>query len=212
MKNRKIDLEKKYLYLPMITKCQHKVQNYYEMIKQVNNKGLLEEVAIQDNQISSNRKELHTLKVKIMKDLILNNKPIPEKWIMREDYQQLLDEAMSDPIVLQYTVINADMYKKRAYPEECTKELHKKTLSVSKSVSKPFVKYQIPSPRYRIPYNSSLLFSSRNNTKRERSMSNRTNTKTLSKEKKLKQSDFMLTSVEEQNKRRQLPKIEQLLN
>ena len=212
MKNKKIDLEKKYLYLPMITKCQHKVQNYYAMIKQVNNKGLLEEVAIQDNQISSNRKELHTLKVKIMKDLILNNKPIPEKWIMREDYQQLLDEAMSDPIVLQYAVINADMYKKRAYPEEFKKELHKKTLSVSKSVSKPFVKYQIPSPRYRIPYNSSLLFSSRNKTKKERSMSNRTNTKTLSKEKKSKQSDFMLTSVEEQNKRRQLPKIEQLLN
>ena len=212
MKNKKIDLEKKYLYLPMISKCNHKVKNYYEMIKQVNNKGLLEEVAIQDNQISSNRNELHTLKVKIMKDLILNNKPIPEKWIMKEDYQQLLDEAMIDPIVLQDTVINADMYKKRAYPEEFSRELHKKTLSVSKSVSKPFVKYQIPTPRYRIPYNSSLLFSSRNNVKNERSMSHRTNIKNISKEKSSNQPDFMLTSVEEQNKRLQLPKIEQLLN
>ena len=209
MKNKKIDLEKKYLYLPMISKCNHKAKNYFEMIRQVNNKGLLEEVSIQDNQISTTRNELHTLRVKIMKELILNNKPIPEKWIMKSDYQELLDEAMSDPIVLQYTVVNSDMYKKRAYPEEPANKSHKKTLSVSQSLSKPFVKYQLPSPRYLIPYTSPLLFSCRNNKIHQRRMSNRSNAKPLSKEHKAQ--DFMLTSVEEQRKKLQLPKIEQLL-
>ena len=205
MKNKKIDLEKKYLYLPMISKCNHKAKNYFEMIRQVNNKGLLEEVSIQDNQISTTRNELHTLKVKIMKDLILNNKPIPEKWIMKSDYQELLDEAMSDPIVLQYTIVNSDMYKKRAYPNEFSKDLHKKTLSISQSLSKPFVKYQLPSPRHLIPYKSPILFSSRNNTHHQRSMSN-------TKSKEYKTQDFMLTSVEEQIKKLQLPKIEQLFS
>ena len=79
MKNLKIDLEKKYLYLPMISKFDNKAKNIFEMIKRVDKKSLLEEVDAHDSVIASKKKELRQIKVKIMKDLILNNKQIPER-------------------------------------------------------------------------------------------------------------------------------------
>ena len=61
-----------------------------------------------------------------MKELILNQRKIPEKWILDKDYQQILNEAMQDPTVLTYSIICQDLYKKRrdgfSYDEIINKE------------------------------------------------------------------------------------------
>lgn len=205
MKNLKIDLEKKYLYLPMISKFDNKAKNIFEMIKRVDKKSLLEEVDAHDSVIASKKKELRQIKVKIMKDLILNNKQIPEKWIFKRDYEDILDEAMSDPIVLQYAIINSDIYKKRAYPEMESNSYKKRNISISKSVGLPRNKYISQTPHIKT-YNSPLLFSRRNiDTHHIRSDSNISqnlnhNVNDTKKEK------FLLTAIEEK-KEFVLPKI-----
>ena len=77
-----------------------------------------------DKDIYSGKKELFKIKLEAMKNLILNNKPIPEKWIFKRDYNGLLQKAMSDPIVLQYAIINANHLRNQACPEHIPKQSH----------------------------------------------------------------------------------------
>lgn len=206
MKNLKIDLEKKYLYLPMISKFDNKAKNIFEMIKRVDKKSLLEEVEARDSVITSKKKELRQLKVKIMKDLILNNKQIPERWIFKRDYEEILDEAMSDPMVLQYAIINSDTHRKRAYPEESS-GYKKRNISISKSVGLPRNKIISQTPHIKT-YNSPLLFSKRSlKTHHSRNDSNN-NTQNLNNNNinDTKKEKFLLTSIEEK-KEFVLPKI-----
>ncbi len=114
---KKEDLERKYLHLPLIRKSEQKGKSIFEMIKRIDKKSILEEVASVDYILDEKKQQLHDIKIRVIRDLILNNKPIPERWILKSDYESLLDEALSDPIVLQYAVVNSEMYRKRAYPE-----------------------------------------------------------------------------------------------
>ena len=77
-----------------------------------------------DKDIYSGKKELFKIKLEAMKNLILNNKPIPEKWIFKRDYNGLLQKAMSDPIVLQYAIINANHLRNQACPKHIPKQSH----------------------------------------------------------------------------------------
>ena len=105
-------LEKRYLYLPSISRVK-KVSNVYNLIKGIDNKSILEEVSIFDSKLLKSNNDLHRLKVETMKELILNQRKIPEQWIFQKDYQQILNEAMQDPTVLTYSIICQDLYKKR---------------------------------------------------------------------------------------------------
>ena len=49
-----------------------------------------------------------------MKSMILHHKQIPERWIMQENYKDLLQNAMQDPIVLSYAIVSKDIFKKRS--------------------------------------------------------------------------------------------------
>lgn len=192
----------------MISKFDNKAKNIFEMIKRVDKKSLLEEVEARDSVITSKKKELRQIKVKIMKDLILNNKQIPERWIFKRDYEEILDEAMSDPMVLQYAIINSDTHRKRAYPEESS-SYKKRNISISKSVGLPRNKNISQTPHIIKAYNSPLLFSKRSlNTHHSRNDSN--NTQNLNNNNNsnndTKKEKFLLTAIEEK-KEYVLPKI-----
>lgn len=211
---KKEDLERRYLHLPLIRKSEQKGKSIIEMIKRIDKKSILEEVATVDYSLEEKKKELHDIKIRVIKDLILNNKPIPERWILKSDYESLLDEAMSDPIVLQYAVINSDMYRKRAYPE-----YKKPKIALRKLIINPnnFTPKKI---RNRITYNSPLLYTRRGTNKYSTSKStlnvsrnvekvNRSTT--INNNNRSNDEGFMLTCIEE-SKELMLPKIDQLFN
>ena len=78
--------------------------------------------------------------------MILNNKKIPEKWIMKSNYKDLLNQAMEDDIVLNYAIECKDMYKKRAGLDQSDESLYlnyKKNLPVEKK----FISYINPYSR-----------------------------------------------------------------
>lgn len=70
-----------------------------------------------DRDLLTGRNDLFKYKVETVKNSVLNNKAIPEKWKYKEDYNDVIETAMGDPIVLQYSIINSKYHKNRAYPE-----------------------------------------------------------------------------------------------
>ena len=88
-----------------------------------------------DKDLSTGRRDLFKTKVEAMKNLILNNKSIPENWIFKNDYNEILEKAMANPIVLQYAIINAEHHRNRAYPDYSMKKsqtLPRKSFTLSK--------------------------------------------------------------------------------
>ncbi len=106
------NLEKRYLYLPLISR-QNKAKDIYSLLKNLNNRSLLEEVSQFDSKMLKKSNDLHRIKVETMKELILNQRKIPEKWILEKDYQEILNEAMQDPTVLTYSIICQELHKSR---------------------------------------------------------------------------------------------------
>ena len=78
--------------------------------------------------------------------MILNNKNIPEKWIMKPNYKKLLNEAMEDEIVLNYAILCQDKYKKTAGMDQSDDERY---LNYIKSLppEKKFISYINPYSR-----------------------------------------------------------------
>ena len=184
------------------------------MIKRIDTKSILEEVASVDYILDEKKQQLHDIKIRVIRDLILNNKPIPERWILKSDYESLLDEALSDPIVLQYAVVNSEMYRKRAYPEF---EYKKPKIALRKLIINPTT---FTPKKQRISYNSPLLYTRRGASKYSTSKStlnvsrnvekvNRSTT--LNNNNRSNDEGFMLTCIEE-SKELTLPKIDQLFS
>jgi hypothetical protein len=46
--------------------------------------------------------------------MILHHKNIPERWIIQNNYKNLLSKVMQDPIVLSYAIFSKDIHKKRS--------------------------------------------------------------------------------------------------
>ena len=211
---KKEDLERKYLHLPLIRKSEQKGKSIFEMIKRIDKKSILEEVASVDYILDEKKQQLHDIKIRVIRDLILNNKPIPERWILKSDYESLLDEALSDPIVLQYAVVNSEMYRKSAYPEF---EYKKPKRALRKLIINPTT---FTPKKQRISYNSPLLYTRRGASKYSTSKStlnvsrnvekvNRSTT--INNNNRSNDEGFMLTCIEE-SKELTLPKIDQLFS
>ena len=211
---KKEDLERKYLHLPLIRKSEQKGKSIFEMIKRIDKKSILEEVASVDYILDEKKQQLHDIKIRVIRDLILNNKPIPERWILKSDYESLLEEALSDPIVLQYAVVNSEMYRKRAYPEF---EYKKPKIALRKLIINPTT---FTPKKQRISYNSPLLYTRRGASKYSTSKStlnvsrnvekvNRSTT--INNNNRSNYEGFMLTCIEE-SKELTLPKIDQLFS
>ena len=211
---RKEDLERKYLHLPLIRKSEQKGKSIFEMIKRIDKKSILEEVASVDYILDEKKQQLHDIKIRVIRDLILNNKPILERWILKSDYESLREEALSDPIVLQYAVVNSEMYRKRAYPEF---EYKKPKIALRKLIINPTT---FTPKKQRISYNSPLLYTRRGASKYSTSKStlnvsrnvekvNRSTT--INNNNRSNDEGFMLTCIEE-SKELTLPKIDQLFS
>ena len=211
---KKEDLERKYLHLPLIRKSEQKGKSIFEMIKRIDKKSILEEVASVDYILDEKKQQLHDIKIRVIRDLILNNKPIPERWILKSDYESLLEEALSDPIVLQYAVVNSEMYRKRAYPEF---EYKKPKIALRKLIINPTT---FTPKKQRISYNSPLLYTRRGASKYSTSKSTLNVSRNVEKVNRIttinnnnrsKDELFMLTWIDE-SKELTLPKIDQLFS
>jgi hypothetical protein len=186
-------LEKRYLYLPSISRVK-KVSNVYNLIKGIDNKSILEEVSIFDSKLIKSNNDLHRLKVETMKELILNQRKIPEQWIFQKDYQQILNEAMQDPTVLTYSIICQDLYKKRrdgfSYEDIINKERAKSHYVKSEGnikMSDNFIR--------RLKYEESIK-----NLKKDNLRKNNFNKKNLDLKIKKNGSEINLRSINNNNK------------
>ena len=108
----KINLEKKYTYLPLVRTKDKKKVNPFNMLRSLDNRSLLEQIGIADYKLEKKVKELREMKIEALKNLIISGRKIPEKWIMKEDYKSILNEVMSDPSVLMMSILFKDIYKK----------------------------------------------------------------------------------------------------
>ena len=116
---KKVNLCKKYFYINNNKNMNLKHFNngrILQLIENANKNGSgdpLEQVDHILTQLDQTREELNNKKVDCIKSMILNHKRIPEKWIMKPNYKDLLNKAMEDDIVLNYAVLCKDIYKKR---------------------------------------------------------------------------------------------------
>ena len=104
---KKINLCKKYFYM-------QNPKNQINFSKFSNEKNVLEQVDVAITKLTEKRSDLDNTKIECIKSMILSNKKIPEKWIMKSNYEDLLSNAMKDEIVLNYAIVCKDIHKKRA--------------------------------------------------------------------------------------------------
>ena len=104
---KRVNLCKKYFYMDQ-------PKDKINLIKFNNEKNALEQVDNIITKLTRKRTDLDITKIDCIKSMILSNKNIPEKWIMRPGYKDLLNIAMKDDIVLNYAINCKDIYKKKA--------------------------------------------------------------------------------------------------
>jgi hypothetical protein len=117
---KKVNLCKKYFYIN--NNKNMNLQHFnngriLQLIENTNKNGSgdpLEQVDHLLTQLDQTREELNNKKVDCIKSMILNHKKVPEKWIMKSNYKELLNQAMEDDIVLNYAIVCKDMHKKSA--------------------------------------------------------------------------------------------------
>ena len=110
--NKEEDLQKKYFY--KLNLSEKKCNIFQLMENGLSNQDELEQV---DNACSKHltfQNELEKKQIECMKSMILHHKKIPERWIIQENYKDLLNKVMEDPIVLSYAIASKDIFKKRS--------------------------------------------------------------------------------------------------
>ena len=116
---KKVNLCKKYFYINNNKNVNLKHFNNGRILQLIENTSkngsgdVLEQVDHLITQLDQTREELNNKKVDCIKSMILNHKRVPEKWIMKSNYKDLLNKAMEDDIVLNYAILSKDIYKKR---------------------------------------------------------------------------------------------------
>jgi hypothetical protein len=114
--------------------------------------GVLEQVDYIMTEFERKKEELNQKKIDCIKSMILHNKKIPERWIMKSNYKDLLNQAMEDDIVLNYAIECKDIHKKSAgldQSDETRYQNFKKSLLPEKkfiSYINPYAKNYFDSP------------------------------------------------------------------
>ena len=181
---KKINLCKKYFYIDNTKNMNLKQFNNGKILQLIenNNKqekgGILEQVDNVITQFERKKTELNEKKIDCIKSMILNNKKIPEKWIMKPNYKDLLNQAMEDDIVLNYAIVCKDIYKKRAGMDQSdeTRYLnYQKSLPPEKkfiSYINPYSRNYLDSPDKKQLMNKYCLSINRYNNKRNKYINN----------------------------------------
>ena len=105
-KRSNINLCKKYFYM-------QQPKNIIRLNK-LNNETILEKIDNILTKLETKRNDLFNTKIDCIKSMVLSNQKIPEKWIMKSDYKDILETVMKDDIVLNYAIACKDIHRKRA--------------------------------------------------------------------------------------------------
>jgi hypothetical protein len=106
------DLQRRYFY--KINNSDKKPNIFQLMENGLSSQDELEQVDNVCSRYQNFQKELEKKQIDCMKSMILHHKMIPEKWIIQENYKDLLNKVMEDPIVLSYAIESKDFYKKNS--------------------------------------------------------------------------------------------------
>ena len=136
---KKINLCQKYFYMEKPNKI--KLRNFYK------EKNALEQVDDAITNLTKKRTDLDNTRIECIKSMILSNKKIPEKWIMKPNYKDLLNKAMNDDIVLNYAIVCKDLHKKRAGYDDMNDDDRYENYIKSLPKEKRFISYINPFTR-----------------------------------------------------------------
>ena len=106
------DLQRRYFY--KINNSGKKPNIFQLMENGLSSQDELEQVDNVCSRYQNFQKELEKKQIDCMKSMILHHKMIPEKWIIQENYKDLLNKVMEDPIVLSYAIESKVFYKKNS--------------------------------------------------------------------------------------------------
>ena len=137
--SKNINLCKKYFYMERPNKI--KLRNFDR------EKNVLEQVDNVITKLTKKRTDLDNTRIECIKSMILSNKKIPEKWIMKSNYKDLLDKAMNDDIVLNYAIVCKDIHKKRAGYDDINDDERYENYLKSQPKEKRFISYINPFTR-----------------------------------------------------------------
>lgn len=136
------DLQKRYFY--KINNSGKKPNIFQLMENGLSSQSELEQVDNACSRYQNFQKELEKKQIDCMKSMILHHKLIPEKWIIQENYKDLLNKVMEDPIVLSYAIESKDFYKKRSTSIPIEEFVDENSL-ISQPISGPkFISYINP--------------------------------------------------------------------
>ena len=110
--NKEEELQKKYFY--KLNLSEKKCNIFQLMENGLANQDELEQVDSACSKYLTLENELEKKQIECMKSMILHHKMIPERWIIQENYKNLLNKVMEDPIVLSYAIASKDIFKKRS--------------------------------------------------------------------------------------------------
>ena len=137
--SKNINLCKKYFYMERPNKI--KLRNFNR------EKNVLEQVDNVITKLTKKRTDLDNTRIECIKSMILSNKKIPEKWIMKSNYKDLLNKAMNDDIVLNYAIVCKDLHKKRAGYDDMNDDDRYENYIKSLPKEKRFISYINPFTR-----------------------------------------------------------------
>ena len=140
---KKEDLCKKYFYKLNLAP---KHKNIFHDMENGQNIGELEQVYSESLVFQKGKNQLLKKKLDCLKSMILHHKNIPERWIIQQNYKDLLDKVMQDPIVLSNAIFSKDIYKKRSPALSIDVDDIKNYLSLSPKKPK-FISYINPYSR-----------------------------------------------------------------
>ncbi len=146
---RKKNLCKKYFYIDTSQNLNLNKFNNGKILQLIENynrpeKGsVLEQVDYIMTEFDRKKEELNQKKIDCIKSMILHNKKIPEKWIMKPNYKDILNQAMEDDIVLNYAIVCKDIHKKSAGLDQ-SDETRYQNFKKSMPPEKKFISYINP--------------------------------------------------------------------
>ena len=138
-KRSNINLCKKYFYM-------QQPKNIIRLNK-LNNETILEKIDNILTKLETKRTDLFNTKIDCIKSMVLSNQKIPEKWIMKSDYKDILETVMKDDIVLNYAIACKDVHKKRAGLDNDNDDVRYEKYIKSLPREKKFISYINPYTR-----------------------------------------------------------------
>ena len=143
LEDKNANLCKKYFYKPNLDQ---KHKNIFHELENGQNLDELEQVYNENIVFKKGKNQLLSKKINCIKSMILHHKDIPEKWIIKHNYRNILSKVMKDPIVLSYAIFSKDYYKQRSSSMSIDDDEIKRYLSLSPKEPK-FISYINPYSR-----------------------------------------------------------------